>query len=71
MLKKKDICVAIAEMFNPTDPLHYHRVQTGSIPRSWFEPQVIIFFGDTSVLQQLTVLLDAYSENPESLFRKV
>ncbi|XP_062994261.1 vomeronasal type-2 receptor 26-like [Elgaria multicarinata webbii] len=71
MLKQKDICVAITEMFNPLYPLHQYRLQTGSIPSSWFELQVIIFFGDSSVTLQLALMLDVHEENAKYPFRKV
>ena len=71
MLKQKDICVAITEMLNTKDLLYLHRLQPRSIPSSWFEPQVIILFGDYTMVIQLVLLLSKYEENTKSPFRKV
>ncbi|KAF7234860.1 Vomeronasal type-2 receptor 26 [Varanus komodoensis] len=71
MLKQKDICVAISEMFKISDPLYVLQVRSGSIPSSWFEPQVMIVFSDSSVVQQLSVLLTIHGEKTKTPLRKV
>ncbi|XP_044301497.1 vomeronasal type-2 receptor 26-like, partial [Varanus komodoensis] len=70
-LKEKDICVAFTDMFKTMDPVHVRRVQAGSIPQSWFEPQVIIFYGDSNVVQQLIVLLSVHQKKTKTMFQKV
>ncbi|KAF7234586.1 hypothetical protein EYD10_18385 [Varanus komodoensis] len=71
MLEKNSICVAVTELFKSMEELHMHQVQTGAIPSSWFEPQVMVAFGDASVVIQLTVLLHIYEEKTMTPFQKL
>ncbi|XP_062994260.1 vomeronasal type-2 receptor 26-like [Elgaria multicarinata webbii] len=71
MLKQKDICVAFTEMFMSVGRLHQQRVNSGSIPNSWFEPQVMIAFADSGVMLQLANLLHNHKKKTKIPFRKV
>ncbi|KAF7235210.1 hypothetical protein EYD10_17947 [Varanus komodoensis] len=71
MLQKKDICVAFTDLFKTTDLLHLHRMETGSVPSSWFEPEVMVVLGDTSVIAQLMLLLSRHQQHTKTPFRKV
>ncbi|KAF7234644.1 Vomeronasal type-2 receptor 26 [Varanus komodoensis] len=71
MLKQKDICVAFTEILNPADELLLLQAQTGSIPSSWFESQVIIVLGDKSVINILVVFVLIYEKKTKSPLRKV
>ncbi|XP_062994259.1 vomeronasal type-2 receptor 26-like [Elgaria multicarinata webbii] len=66
MLKQKDICVAFTELFNPAG-----WAKTGSIPSSWFEPEVIVVFADHGAIGQLTLLLSDHEQKTKTPFRKV
>ncbi|KAF7234895.1 hypothetical protein EYD10_18221 [Varanus komodoensis] len=71
MLRQKDICVTFTEMFDQGNPDVLLQVKTGSIPVSWFEPQVIIVFADSTVMGRITLMLLVYEVKTKTLFTKV
>ncbi|KAF7235028.1 hypothetical protein EYD10_18119 [Varanus komodoensis] len=71
MLKDHDICVAVTEMFRTTDPSHLLRIQSGTVPTSWLEPQVMIALADSIVVQQLAALLTVHERVAKVPLKKV
>ncbi|KAF7234652.1 hypothetical protein EYD10_18345 [Varanus komodoensis] len=71
MLKQKDICVAVTEMFKASDEDQILRVDTETLPSSWLDPQVMVAFGDISVIGQLASWMTFHAEKSKVPFRKV
>ncbi|KAF7235211.1 Vomeronasal type-2 receptor 26 [Varanus komodoensis] len=71
LLQQKDLCAAFTEMFSTIDTAQGQETDTGYIPHSWMEAEVIVFFGDHSAIVLLTFRLHNHEKITKIPFQKV